>query len=212
MSWPEERFRYSNELLQGHTFDGFSLWESLAPASKTKTEGDLCGQSVKDQEVGEAIPNLRQKTAMDSERWMTFLMGLREVADRKGWGLGSSEYEVLHAFYSQYWTHLQRFADADQDERISQEEFIAAWDDLSQKVEVRIDSLPTWMAEFMAAVFDAFDDNNDGLASLDEYERFLLVHGVEQPEVAASSFARLDLDGEALFPNAKCYRAWPSSF
>ena len=106
-----------------------------------------------------------------------------------GWGKGSSQSEALKARLASRWVNIQKHADANNDNRVSLDEWLAYVDKMLQSEE-------QYRAEvegIVALIFQAFDRNNDGRIDRAEYERMHRAHRLDATR-ATSLFNAMDLN------------------
>ena len=112
----------------------------------------------------------------------------REAA---GWEKGSPESEALRGRLASRWVNIQKHADANNDNRVSLDEWLAYVDKMLQSEE-------QYRAEvegIVALIFQAFDRNKDGRIDRAEYERMHRAHRLD-PKRAASLFSAMDLNND----------------
>ena len=116
------------------------------------------------------------------------------IATGTGCAPGSAEYEQLRANYLEYWEQLRQAADADQDGKVTRQEFLAYYE-----------TLPT-MQETVAGIAQTMlqltDRDRDGKISRAEFAANLQAIGVDAP-AAAEAFGHLDRDGNGFIDNSE---------
>jgi Ca2+-binding EF-hand superfamily protein len=114
------------------------------------------------------------------------------IATGSGCAPGSADYEQMRANYLEYWEQLRQAADADQDGKVTPEEFMAFYE-----------TLPT-MRETVAGIAQTMlqltDRDGDGKIARAEFAVSLQAISVDAP-AAAGAFAHLDRDGDGFIDN-----------
>ncbi|MFH8800335.1 EF-hand domain-containing protein [Streptomyces sp. NPDC017936] len=109
---------------------------------------------------------------------------------------------ALHAAYAMLWQELARHADLNGDQRLSEEEYVAATRSTVLDIS-RFDSVNG----LTDATFDVMDADGDNQISKDEYLRLANnIWGISSPE-AAQAFAALDTDGDGHISRPEFIRA-----
>ena len=128
------------------------------------------------------------------ERSEYVLVALR-LAELAGLLPGSPDYQVLVNGYLAGWNHLKAQADADHDDRISLEEYLAVQaQDLQDK--------ERWRTEVLALqhfVFTAVDSDHDEQLTQDEFAHIAQAYGLDEATSHEVS-RRFDKDGDNLIP------------
>jgi juvenile hormone diol kinase len=113
------------------------------------------------------------------------------LAQMRNWAAGSPEHQACRAGLMSIWQHLQQFADTSQDGRISLEEWLKNEEDAIATAE----NYAKYVTPVAAGLFDAVDENGDGVISVQEYRNFFKGFRID-PDLADDVFARLDVDGD----------------
>jgi juvenile hormone diol kinase len=106
-----------------------------------------------------------------------------------GWGKGSPQYEALKAHLATRWVSMQKNADANNDNRVSLDEWLAYVDRM-------LESDEQYRAEvegIVALIFQAFDRDKNGLIDRDEYERWHRARRLDAKS-AGALFSAMDLN------------------
>src|SRR5947207_11453294 len=115
-------------------------------------------------------------------------------ATSTGCAPGSADYEKLRATYLGFWEQLRQSADADQDGKVTREEFLASYDALLAMRET--------IAGVSQAILQLTDRDGDGKITPSEFSANLQAYGVDAP-AAAEAFRHLDRDGDGFIDNAE---------
>jgi Ca2+-binding EF-hand superfamily protein len=124
-----------------------------------------------------------------TERWV----GIR------GWEPGSVEYDRMRSIMMGWWATLLTMSDQDRDDKVSLDELMLV-----------VDRLGSMDAEVMAtadSMFDAIDENGDGLIAVEEHKQVVQAWkgsdaGVEEV------FPRLDVNGDGYLSRAEFRELW----
>jgi Ca2+-binding EF-hand superfamily protein len=115
----------------------------------------------------------------------------RILARFRGLALGTSEYEDMYTTIMSHWNDLRERVDADGDNRVTLEEWLAYRDTvLATEGEYERVGKP-----FSVVVARTLDLDGDGQISPEEYTQWLNRWGVDE-KAALDCFARLDLNGD----------------
>jgi len=124
-----------------------------------------------------------------TERWV----GIR------GYEPGSAEYDRLRSIMMGWWAALLAMSDQDRDDKVTLDEVLLV-----------VDQLGSMDAEVMGtadAMFDAIDENGDGLISVEEHKQ--VVNAWKGSYAGAEEvFPRLDLDGDGYLSRAEFRELW----
>jgi juvenile hormone diol kinase len=118
-----------------------------------------------------------------------FVRLTQSFAQARGWEPGDEEYDALEARLLSRWQSMRQFADADHDDRVSLDEWLAYVDDM-------LDSEDAYEAEVQKiarSTFGVFDRDGDGKLDLAEYQEGYRSLGLDEA-LASDVFRRLDLD------------------
>jgi len=110
------------------------------------------------------------------------------LAAEGGHGPGSAKYEELMSRFLGFWEMLRLAADRNHDNRVTQREWFALFDQLLSSPAAAENLRPIG-----EAVFSILDRKGDGKVTLDEY-KWLYTSGARDPKHAAEAFKRLDTD------------------
>lgn len=102
----------------------------------------------------------------------------------------SSEYNQLRTKFMENWEHFRRDTDTDKDGKIQLNEWLEHGDRRIQNP-----SMYKTVVELAHKIFDLFDQDGDGVISIDEYKKILSSWQVTE-EVAKESFPKLDFNGD----------------
>jgi Ca2+-binding EF-hand superfamily protein len=95
----------------------------------------------------------------------------------------------VRANYVEVWERVRQAADANQDGKVSREEFVAYLE--------RLPAIREAVAELARTILRLADRNGDGKISPAEYTALSQAYGVDAP-AAAEAFGHLDRDGDGL--------------
>lgn len=110
----------------------------------------------------------------------------------RGWAGGTPDYARLQSKFMFVWEYMQKFSDADRNESVTLDEFLAY---ASSLLEGNYGAIAGSTGSFL---FELIDEDGDGQISLNEFQMFYWGYGIEDEKIAADIFARLDLDGDGI--------------
>ena len=124
-----------------------------------------------------------------TERWVAI----------RGWEPGSADYDRMRSIMMGWWAALLAMSDQDRDDKVSLDEVLLLVDQLGS-----MDAEVTATADSM---FDAIDENGDGLIAIEEHKQVVKAWkgtdaGVEE------IFPRLDLNGDGYLSRAEFRELW----
>lgn len=125
--------------------------------------------------------------------WTDFERGVHQLGAAFGHDSGSPPLKRLHDLSRQLWDHLAKVADADNDGRISETEYKAAF---AAGLLESPGSFEAGYVPFLDAIMEIADTDGDGVLNRDEYVKWSGAMLGLDAEVAAGVFARLDADGD----------------
>lgn len=124
-----------------------------------------------------------------TERWV----GIR------GWEPGSADYDRMRSIMMGWWESLLATSEQNRDDKVSLDEVLLV-----------VDQLGSMDAEVMATadgMFDAIDENGDGLIGLDEHKQ--VVKAWKGSDVGVEEvFPQLDLNGDGSLSRAEFGELW----
>ena len=106
-----------------------------------------------------------------------------------GWEKGSPQFEMLKGRLASRWASFQKHADANRDNRISLDEWLAYVDRMLQSEE----QFRAEVEGIVALIFQAFDRNQDGRIDRAEYERWHRARRLDA-NAASALFDAMDLN------------------
>jgi len=114
------------------------------------------------------------------------------LARIRGWEPGSPDYENLHNQLLLMWDKYWIYADLNQDNKVSLDEFVESY---SKQYAVDKDSSVSAWEQPMATLFDVIDINGDEKIALEEYKQLLTAFGFDASGYE-EIFQRLDTNGD----------------
>ncbi|MGH9385168.1 MAG: EF-hand domain-containing protein [Vicinamibacterales bacterium] len=112
------------------------------------------------------------------------------LAKIRGWSRGSAEYAVLEALYIRIWEELKRLADTSGDGRVGLREFLD-FHDLMLGTSALHEQITLATVDLL---FQAFDRDQDGYVSLDDFRMFFAAYRIRDRAVADEAFRKLDVE------------------
>ena len=116
---------------------------------------------------------------------------VQATAQAMGYPLDSPEYQTYYTEYMAGWADLLRLGNGDNDQRLTQAEFLVAYDKMMAQ--------PTQFAAVILGVVKTivtlWDSNKDGKVSQPEYHAYLTAFHATETE-ATEAFLRLDRNGD----------------
>lgn len=131
-----------------------------------------------------------------------FLRVAEMLSEEQGWSEDSSARQRLTEHYRQTWTLLQAACDANNDLKVTLEEWLNYLGDAlgRDRKQREIDSDYHSPIESVARfIFNLFDTNSDGQVSREEHRAFCSAVGLEPAQIEAS-FSKLDVDNDGFLP------------
>jgi len=117
------------------------------------------------------------------------------LAELAGWLAGSNEYTALVEGYLAGWNHLKALGDADDDDKVTVDEYLQVQEhDLQDK--------ERWRKEVIGLqyfIFCAVDQDGDQHLTQNEFARIVQAYGVEE-EMSREVARRFDKNGDDLIP------------
>lgn len=114
----------------------------------------------------------------------------RRIAAERGWARTSPEYASTYNTVMTNWAQLEHYADANNDNIITIEEWLAYCTSLINDVSAyRMNAM-----ELMMALLNAVDRDGDGLLTLEDYRMWFRIYDAD-PAQAERAFQRMDTDG-----------------
>ena len=120
---------------------------------------------------------------------------------------GSTPYASMHAETMALWDFVQSIADHDNDQRISCDEFMAAYAELTDRDE----TFHQLLGGYAAYIIRMGDRDGDGQLSEDEYATILWCYGIADGP-ARAAFRSLTADGDGFLSNADMERVFAEFF
>lgn len=111
------------------------------------------------------------------------------LAKIQGWARGSQEYAQLEALYLRIWDELKRLADTNGDGNVGQKEFLD-FHDLMLGTPVLHEQITLATVDLL---FGAFDRDQDGSVSRDDFRMFFAAYRINDRAVADDAFGKLDV-------------------
>ena len=108
-----------------------------------------------------------------------------------GWAPGSKEYATAEELFLGIWGKLKMLADANNDGRVTFEEFLQFHAQMVTMPEM-YEELTVGTADLL---FDGFDRDRDGQISRDDFYVFFDTYGINDHAAADEAFAKLDVSG-----------------
>jgi juvenile hormone diol kinase len=107
------------------------------------------------------------------------------------WPEGSEGYQVMHQNQIAQWQQIQQFADSNQDDRVSLDEYLDAYHrmaDIDNLYEVTVNGIVDF-------TFDHFDRDKDGYMTSADFSEVYAVFDLDADE-AKTAFAQMDSDND----------------
>lgn len=115
---------------------------------------------------------------------------VKRICAERGWGAGTPRYAATHNAVLATWGEARLFADADKDERITLDEWLAYYDHvITDPAAYRIN-----VNGLMTTLLGAIDTDNDGHITPDDFAMWFRIYNADEDD-ARQSFALIDTDG-----------------
>jgi Ca2+-binding EF-hand superfamily protein len=121
----------------------------------------------------------------DLRRWV------EEIARAGGAGLGTPEYEQLHALFAFTWAALEKDGSSGREDVVGPQ----AWLDLCEAILSTEEGYTMVMDAIGMRTFDVLDSNGDGELMLAEWQAFYRAIGIDE-SLASDTFPLLDADDD----------------
>jgi juvenile hormone diol kinase len=108
-----------------------------------------------------------------------------------GYAIGSPEYRAYYNEYMAGWADLLKLGDSDHDQRLTQAEFLVAYD----KMMAQPEHFNAVILGIVKTIITLWDSNKDGKVSEAEYAAYMIAFHATAAE-AAEAFRRLDRNGD----------------
>lgn len=113
------------------------------------------------------------------------------LAEFRGWAEDTAEYESVHATLQADWEEAAQFADTDNDNRITLDEWIVFCDTFIHDVEMYKVSVN----DIREAVIGAVDLDNDGIIDVNDWRNVFKIYSYDE-SLAEETFKTMDRDND----------------
>ncbi|XP_050396955.2 sarcoplasmic calcium-binding proteins I, III, and IV [Patella vulgata] len=113
----------------------------------------------------------------------------QKVCNLHHWKQGGDKYKSAEATLSSIWGGLRKFADKNEDDRVTKDEWITMWDDCVKNLAAG-KGFPDWQKNYMEFMFLANDTSGDGFIDKEEYITIYELFGISA-ESAGAAFDKL---------------------
>ncbi|KAL4216841.1 Non-specific lipid-transfer protein [Mactra antiquata] len=105
---------------------------------------------------------------------------LKKISGILEWSAGSEKYSNAEKTLDTVWKGLLKYADTDNDAKITQEEWKKMWNDCL--VDLEKGKFPDWQQDYMYLMFDVNDKSGDEFIDETEYTTFLSQFGISDSD------------------------------
>jgi Ca2+-binding EF-hand superfamily protein len=138
-----------------------------------------------------------------------YMLFAKRLARARGWAESTVGYEMIMARFMADWDLLRSFADANSDDRITEDE----WFEYHNYIYFIDNKYRAGENDILGTIFEMLDHNNDGTISEDEFRTFYSIFGMDLA-LASQTFHKLNENGDGVLTRneiAKLYRQFAHS-
>ncbi|XP_026733340.1 calexcitin-2-like [Trichoplusia ni] len=111
-----------------------------------------------------------------------FDLAIERITKSRGWAAGDAKFKWTQESLLKIWEGLQSRADADNDGQISQDEWVAIWDNFAKNPA----SAAEWQNLYCKFAFDLEDASNDGSINSEEFSSVFVSFGLNKDDAVAA--------------------------
>lgn len=115
-----------------------------------------------------------------------FELAVQNISKLRGWKASDAQYKQANDTLLQIWEGLKNSADSDSDGEVSQDEWIALWDEFARNPS----SAQEWQNLYCKFIFQLEDASNDGAIDVDEFSSVYESFGLDKEE-SVQAFANI---------------------
>ncbi|ESO89769.1 hypothetical protein LOTGIDRAFT_204304 [Lottia gigantea] len=109
----------------------------------------------------------------------------QKICSLHHWKQGGDRYKSAEKTLASIWDGLRKFADKDQDQKITKEEWLVMWEDCLKNISSG-KGFPDWQKHYMEFMFLANDTSGDGFIDKEEYVTIYKVFGMPEENSSAA--------------------------
>lgn len=113
------------------------------------------------------------------------------LAEYRSWAKGTSEYNTVHQSLLAKWGEASQFADTNNDNQISLDEWIKFWDTVIHNDEM----YKVVVSDVRGAIIDAVDLDGDGMIDVNDWRSVLKIYSYDE-SLAEETFKTIDRDAD----------------
>lgn len=128
--------------------------------------------------------------------WDDFELAIKKICDLHSWPNDGKKHNEARATLKLIWDGLRKYADENEDEQVTKEEWLKMWAECVKSVE-KGESLPEWLTKYMNFMFDVNDTSGDNIIDKHEYSTVYMSYGISKDDCDAA-FDTLSDGGKTL--------------
>ncbi|XP_049876440.1 calexcitin-2-like [Pectinophora gossypiella] len=110
-----------------------------------------------------------------------FDLAAEKIAKLRGWSAGDAKFKEVQESLNKIWESLQKRGDADNDGKVSADEWVAMCDDYAKNP-----SAVEWQSLYMKFIFNLEDASSDGSIDSEEFSSVYVSFGLNKDECVAA--------------------------
>nr|4NDC_A Chain A, Calexcitin [Doryteuthis pealeii]4NDC_B Chain B, Calexcitin [Doryteuthis pealeii] len=142
--------------------------------------------------------------------WDDFELAIKKICNLHSWPTDGKKHNEARATLKLIWDGLRKYADENEDEQVTKEEWLKMWAECVKSVE-KGESLPEWLTKYMNFMFDVNDTSGDNIIDKHEYSTVYMSYGIPKSDCDAA-FDTLSDGGKTMVTREIFARLWTEYF
>ncbi|CAH1788357.1 unnamed protein product [Owenia fusiformis] len=142
--------------------------------------------------------------------WKDFTMAIKKISDIHEWPKGGAQQENAMQTLKLIWEGLKKYADDNQDDKVTVEEWFKMWTECL-KASKEMSDLPPWQVKYMNFMFDVNDTSGDDLIDVNEYTTVYTDYGIPK-EQCVEAFNTFSDNGKVKITRTEFGKLWAEYF
>lgn len=142
--------------------------------------------------------------------WDDFELAIKKICDLHSWPTDGKKHNEARATLKLIWDGLRKYADENEDEQVTKEEWLKMWAECVKSVE-KGESLPEWLTKYMNFMFDVNDTSGDNIIDKHEYSTVYMSYGISKEDCNVA-FDTLSEGGKTMVTREIFARLWTEYF